>query len=60
MSTKILNNVGFTNYNLNKAITTPAREAIALEIPMNSVAEIFDLAGGSCGTIISAPGFTRG
>jgi hypothetical protein len=34
-------------YNLSKAITTPASEAIALDMPMNSVAEIFDLAGGS-------------
>ena len=47
-------------YSRSNAITTPASDAIALEIPMNSVAEIFDLAGGSCGTIISAPGFTRG
>ena len=47
-------------YNLSKAITTPAREAIALDIPINSVAEILVFAGGSWGTIISAPGYTLG
>jgi hypothetical protein len=48
------------NHKRSNVITTAARDAIALDIPMNSVAEILVLAGGSCGTMISAPGCTRG
>ena len=46
-------------YKFNMAITTPAREASALAMPINSAVVIF-LFSSLDGTITSAPGLTSG
>ena len=48
------------NYNLRIAITTPASEAMALDIPIISPKGKDPLNNGFLGTIISDPGFTFG
>jgi hypothetical protein len=52
-------NLNVYTYKRSRAITTPARLAMALDMPMISAVDVF-LFSGFAGTITSEPGNTLG